>query len=1113
MPAKHANPPVTSSFEVVTGPAGSGKTSYLLDRYRAALRSEPPGSVLWLAPTQRAARAVRDRLLDESIRACFSPGVMTFGQFAEAILMQSGEPMRFATPWMKRQLVERLLDEARSSGRLRHFAPIADRPGFVDLVGQFIGELKRLEIWPEDFEQACRRRGLTDRDRELHGLYKAYQDRLHARQLYDAEGRFWSARDRLVHGQSPAHERLRLVAVDGFTDFTRTQFEMLQWLASHAGAVLVTLPLEAGDERSTLFAKTRETRARLLEVGASERPLPRPATPAWTALAHVEAELFRNPRNTRVANDTRGIEVCVAARTVGEIERLARAIKTLLVDGDSATGTPVAPDDVVVVFRSLPDIAPLVREVFERFGLPAYIETAEPLSRSRLLATLVNVLELAREDWPFRRLLGLVTSAYFQPQWPAWTVADAPVAVELAVRHEQIAAGSATLLERLDWRARQPVEVVESEDDDEASAAGSRSRARRSASAHVAREVLAALRTALKHLPTKATPAEWGQAIESLSAELGMLAATSIDDTAGRRDRAAWNRFGELLRSTDRLWFDLGEPAPQVDLAKFLEIVGELLRSETIPLASVEAGRVRVLSADSVRALHVDYLFFAGLTEKAFPPPEREGRLYAENEYRELREAGLPVALDVDRSQEEMLLFYEVLTRASRRLTFSYPGLDEKAQPLLPSPYLVEVERILGVESRKEMPDLHPVPRGEQPHGLGEWRLMAIGEALEGRGRLLAGLWQHSGTRGLAEHLAASLGVVRARGRREGFGAWEGVIGSEQTRVALARRFGPEHRWSPSDLERYAACPFQFFASRTLALEPLPELELEVDFSARGSRLHAVLARLHRRIGEFTGGQRSPASLDDETFDRLAEEAVDAVLEHERHDPLERAMAEIDRRLILRWLAEYRTQHAKYDATAKAGDAVARPAHFEVSFGVDSVARDALSTRDPLRLEIDGRPVLFAGRIDRVDVGDDRGQTWFNVLDYKTGSSQKFTKRAAEAGNLLQLPLYALAVENLLLASRGALAGQLGYWFVAKEGYRQTFSIHEPADAGWRASPEWEGLRTRLLERVGMLVDGVCAGDFPAISLDKDCTSRCEFATICRVQQTRALEKSWPNPR
>jgi hypothetical protein len=240
---------------------------------------------------------------------------------------------------------------------------------------------------------------------------------------------------------------------------------------------------------------------------------------------------------------------------------------------------------------------------------------------------------------------------------------------------------------------------------------------------------------------------------------------------------------------------------------------------------------------------------------------------------------------------------------------------------------------------------------------------------------------------------------------------------------------------------------------------------------------------------------------------------VDAVLEHERHDPLERAMAEIDRRLILRWLAEYRTQHAKYDAAAKAGEAVARPAHFEVSFGVEPVARDPLSTRDPLRLEIDGRPVLFAGRIDRVDVGDDRGQAWFNVLDYKTGSNQKFTKRAAEAGNLLQLPLYALAVENLLLASRRALAGQLGYWFVAKEGYRQTFSIHEPADAGWQASPEWESLHARLLERVGMLVDGVCAGDFPAISLDKDCTSRCEFATICRVQQTRALEKSWPNPR
>ena len=96
----------------------------------------------------------------------------------------------------------------------------------------------------------------------------------------------------------------------------------------------------------------------------------------------------------------------------------------------------------------------------------------------------------------------------------------------------------------------------------------------------------------------------------------------------------------------------------------------------------------------------------------------------------------------VPSSQEEMLLFYEVFTRATKRLYLSYPGLDDKAQALLPSPYLAEVERILNLPAAREMPDLSPLPKGDVPYSAHERRLMAVAQSLEGRGGLLAGLCQ-----------------------------------------------------------------------------------------------------------------------------------------------------------------------------------------------------------------------------------------------------------------------------------------------------------------------------------------------------------------------------------
>ena len=59
--SKLVHPNVT----VITGPARSGKTSELLDRYATGLAAAPMGGIgrqLWLSPTSRVAASVRDAL-------------------------------------------------------------------------------------------------------------------------------------------------------------------------------------------------------------------------------------------------------------------------------------------------------------------------------------------------------------------------------------------------------------------------------------------------------------------------------------------------------------------------------------------------------------------------------------------------------------------------------------------------------------------------------------------------------------------------------------------------------------------------------------------------------------------------------------------------------------------------------------------------------------------------------------------------------------------------------------------------------------------------------------------------------------------------------------------
>ena len=199
----------------------------------------------------------------------------------------------------------------------------------------------------------------------------------------------------------------------------------------------------------------------------------------------------------------------------------------------------------------------------------------------------------------------------------------------------------------------------------------------------------------------------------------------------------------EVLAASDTLAAWLQRRPPELDRRAAVETLLDILRSERVGHAGDESGYVRVLSASSVRSLRIPYLFLAGLSEKVFPPADREDRLYSEAEYARLIDAGLPFVARTERTREEMLLFYEAITRAGKRLYLSYPALDESAQPLLPSPFLREVEQAFGPGRipRIERADLRPIPPDDEPVSEAEFRVKAIATALEGNVALLAGLF------------------------------------------------------------------------------------------------------------------------------------------------------------------------------------------------------------------------------------------------------------------------------------------------------------------------------------------------------------------------------------
>jgi len=1114
---------MSAAVEIWTGPARSGKTARLLEEYRAALRESlrraAPGTTLWLSPTRRARQSVLRALPDRSLTACFAPNVMTFDDFADRILAASHRELRPLHATARRLLAATMIADLARTDQLQVFGPIARTPGFVDLVLGFLSELKRNETWPEHFLAACRARGLTEKDRELALIYERYQQILLEQKLYDAEGRFWSARNALKEGHRAPFEQLALVVVDGFTDFTHTQYEILSHLAGWAERLIVSLPGDrpgrsAALARTDLFAKCTAAAERIAEAipeavhvaapphASSGRESASDAgdEPAAPALPQIAEWLFTNPRETPHSADAQGLEILAATGQTGEVRAVTERVKSLLLAG-------VAPDEIVVAVRSLDDYADQLIESFAAAGIPHWCRPPGDLSQAPALKLLLAVLRMELEGWPFERLKSVLLSRHFRPGARGEFDGRERARAIGALRGLLVASGRTAFLKGL---ARQ-AEGASGETSDRSNDA----RAARQGAAEKTLSLIQRLSEATERLRASASFADWVDRLISLAHDLGLSPArggANETESAGGAgaEREIWENFEGTLYSAARTIAKLEAGGARLTLAEFTELLVDLLRAQRLPARRGEAGRVLILDAADVRNLDVPHLFLAGLTESSFPRVAADDCLYNEHERQRLNAEGLLLGHRSSRGQDEMLLFYDIVTRARRSLVLSYPSISAAGQPMFPSPYVAAIRDLFSPEALRVEPvgQLDPVPKADQILSPADLRLVATHAVREKRPGLFRTLCELPDSEAAARNILAAVDAAVARFGTRGFTEYEGMLRLARHKERLKERFPVSVPFSATQLERYAGCPYQYFLSELLGLRELETAETQTDYRERGSLLHNVLAALHRppAPGEPPHEERFPEKGHlVEAFRALIDQHLD--LERER-PPLHAALVRIERAVLHDIAEAYGDQWENYRKEfARAWGAPPRTRHVETSFGDARRKPDdePASSLDGLRFGEGPGETRIGGRIDRIDVGEHEERPVFNVIDYKTGKPPRFSLDDVAHGTSLQLALYLFAVLRLSLAGRDARPFLMGYWSLRESGFQNAIKGTRKNQVAALSNEMIGELESILHDVVPRLAAGIRHGLFPVTSLIEDCTKYCPYSTVCRVNQVLPL--------
>ncbi len=1055
-------------------PAGAGKTAYVLDLAREAARDLQVEARVCL-PTHLQAQAWRRRLALAG--GAMGVRVMTFDQLYVACLQAAGESYAELSEPVQYRLIRSILERLP----LDYYAALTGLPGFIQVIQDFIGELKAARVLPEDFLQAVSEMGGSPRLVELGRIYEAYQQELQGRNWADRAGMGWLAVETLEHQPEVAGDWPLLIA-DGFDNLTAVQLALLKSLSARVGTMIVTLSGQAdgGNGRSVhqRFERTRQLLEGELDVAAE--PLPAIGRPNARPLAHLEAKLFVEPAEQLAAENA--LQLVEAPDRAAEVRVALRWLKEMLVREG------LRPVEVALLARNLPPYRPFIVETAAEFGLPIRLHDGLPLGSNPAVAALLNLLRLVLPGpgggfdlaLPRRGVVEAWRSPYFD--WanalPAEgetepigiTPADAD-ALDAAARWGRVIGGLAQWQELLDsLTGRQAGEPADEEQQAPVNVvAGAEAEA---LEARFTRFLVRLMppqgqqryRDFVAWLEDLIGPDPFSLSLADQRAEpaaLNVVArARSAGEPLANLDVAALRHLKDILRGLvwaeeglgDRQAGTAGQSAAfqPVDFAHFFADLAGAVEAATYQ-PPVDPGREEILVADVIQArgLPLRAVAVMGLAEGEFPATLVEDPLLRETDRDWLRqEAGL--ALESSIVSDEREFFYETVTRPWERLLLTRPRLADNGAEWLASPFWEEVRRLVAVEPSVLTTDNVPSPeRAASPAELME-SLVTFPDRQAARAWVLAnqeGRWD------------ALLDAGHVFGQR--YEAARTPFDGDLTAHSadFGRHFGPGYGWSPSGLETYRTCAFFFYISRVLHLEPRLEPAEGLDVAQLGTLYHQIFETLYASLEP--AGRLEP--------DRLLAALPDVARPILDQAPRRQGFRETA------WWQQTRQEMLRNVERSVVGLAEVQDEYVPIRFEARFLGPAALTVadgQDSFRLH---------GLIDRVDRSPD-GR--LRLIDYKTGSPYGYSKRLFEQGKRLQLPLYALAARDALGLGQPADGF---YWHIRQAQTSdlrlEEYGVEEAIDKA--VSFAWEAVR------------GARSGGFVPKAPPDGCPAYCPAAAFC----------------
>ncbi len=961
-----------------------------------------------------------------------------------------------------------------------YFHDITEHPGFHRATLATLKDLKDACLSPEQMDSILRDTKIVkqvhlQKLKDLVSFWKAYDKRLGDLGWYDESDLMTSAcqwvKDSIFLKQTPK------MIIYGFYDFNIVQKRLLQACLNEKETIAF-LPYESAHA----FEYVKPTLNWLKDNGFKESSTKIPETgKRRQPLNHLCHHLFNDGKPVEILPDV--IQIISAPGEPREVREVIREILKATQEEE------IAFHEIGVLIRSPEEYSRLFRETFDGLGVNPYLREGLSLSETRAGRSLLMLLNIFNKNFSRQSVIEFATFAKLlsdrfsmekefpltPSQWDAFSI------------HAGIVEGQKEWEERLGRLRENWIKKGEEEEEE-----GEGRRRFHKGDIVAIDQLIRFTKELFKFLQQLAASNTWnGKVATLLSAFDGLVE----QDEESLLVKQAVRRLSELDVT--------GIPPSQADFARLVE---EVLQEDVIPTGKFQRNGPAVVNLMAARGVPFKMVIIPGVAEKSFPPLIRQDAILLDQERKILnRSLGgkeiEPLPLKTEgRLEEERLLYRLAIGAAKERLILSFPRIEiGTGKERLPSSFLLASVKALTGESTdfqkfEKFPGFVRIPLSEIAVKSPEKALdevefdLSVGQQKLEEKKAEALLY----LRELSPFFGRGLQLESSRWGKRIFTGFEGSLSSKEALQVLRERYSIfKKSISPTRLEAYAYCPYQYLLNGIMGIEALtePEKEATINPLDKGTLVHSILWKFFTDLKKERG---SSLQLELKDLEGLLEIANKKFIEFEQMGVTGYSMLwEVEKRNILDNLEDFFGKELNETEFI--------PTYFEVRYGMKHLdfQESEISTEEPVPLKLAGKTVNLRGRIDRIDLTKDGKRA--RVRDYKSG--KKIGKENDfQGGRTLQLPLYLYAARQLLGRLHKGIEVESAEYYFLKSG----------KPVGFEGS-ELKVKEAKLQEILKTIAGSIEDGIFIAVP-DGQCRY-CEFKIICGTWTQILFERKANDPR